>query len=116
MLVHKMKWLFIALRDFVQQAHLSLNCFNDVHHVVPTEHKTLLVVSTGLDLVVEIDMTGKIVREWFTIESSDWSRFSRSTNYRKVLSIKPHHSHPNFVLQHDGQVWAARFEQKMRCV
>ena len=84
-----------GLPDFVQQAHLSLDCFNDVHHVVPTGRDTLLVVSTGLDLVVEIDMSGHILREWFTIESSDWSRFSRS----KKLSKSAHHQTAPFTPQ-----------------
>ncbi|MCP3934686.1 MAG: hypothetical protein GY708_04865 [Actinomycetia bacterium] len=92
--------------------YVSLPCFNDVHHVRPTADGTLLVVSTGLDLVVEIDDDDRVVREWNTLEADTWDRFDRDTDYRKVLSTKPHRSHPNNVFIHDDEIWVSRFEQR----
>ena len=37
----------------VKHDYISLPCFNDLHHVYPTQRGTLLVVVTGLDMVVE---------------------------------------------------------------
>ena len=94
------------------EQNISLPCFNDLHHVTPTDRNTLLVVSTGLDLVVELTMDGDIVREWSTTDSSTWDRFDREVDYRKVLTTKPHHSHPNHVFEHGGEIWVTRFEQR----
>jgi len=104
--------LIYRLPDFALEYHLSLPSFNDVHHVVPTERDTILVVSTGLDLVQEITPDGELVNEWFTIAQSNWEHFSKSTDYRKVLSTKPHASHPNFVFEYQDAIWVTRFEQK----
>lgn len=101
-----------SLPEFKQLNHISSPCFNDVHHVTPTERNTLLVVSTGLDLIIEMDMQGNTVNEWFTVETSDWKRFDRSLDYRKIVTTKPHHSHPNFVFQYKDNIWVTRFEQK----
>lgn len=104
--------LVYKLPEFSVNYHISLKCFNDVHHVIPTPRETLLVVISGLDLVVEITLTGDIVNEWFTAPESNWTRFSRTIDYRKIASTKPHSSHPNFVLQHENKIWVTRFEQK----
>jgi hypothetical protein len=42
-----------ARSEFKRIGYISLPCFNDLHHVTPTEDGNLLVVSTGLDLVVK---------------------------------------------------------------
>ena len=94
------------------ESRISLPCFNDVHHVTPTSHGTLLVVSTGLDLVVELTEAGDIVNEWSTIDTPTWERFDKGTDYRKVLTTKPHQSHPNHIFEHDGHYWVTRFEQR----
>lgn len=100
------------LPDFTISAHISLPCFNDVHHVTPTERASLLVVSTGLDLVVEINLSGDIINEWYTFEDANLNRYSKSEDYRKILSTKPHISHPNFVFEYNEAIWVTRFEQK----
>jgi hypothetical protein len=104
--------LIYELPDFRRTAYISLPCFNDLHHVSPTSRGTLAVVSTGLDMVVEITKSGEVLREWNVLGEDPWSRFSRDIDYRKVLTTKPHHSHPNHVFELDGELWATRFMQK----
>jgi hypothetical protein len=104
--------LIYQIPDFQLEHHISLPCFNDLHHVAPTNRDTLLVASTGLDLILELTLTGEVINEWFTSEESGWHRFSQNTDYRKVVSTKPHASHPNFVFEYENQIWSTRFEQK----
>ncbi|MGA9393407.1 MAG: hypothetical protein WBV69_23460 [Candidatus Sulfotelmatobacter sp.] len=92
--------------------YISLPCFNDLHHVYPTQHGTILVVVTGLDMVVEITESGSIVREWSVIGEDPWARFSRETDYRKVPTTKPHQSHPNHVFVLGKEVWVTRLQQR----
>jgi len=101
-----------SLPDMQIENHISLPCFNDVHHVVPTIRNTLLVAVTGLDLVLELSGNGEILQEWSAISENTWDRFSRDVDYRKVETTKPHLSHPNFVFQVGDDVWVTRFEQK----
>jgi hypothetical protein len=102
----------LGLPSFERLSYLSLPSFNDLHHVRPTARGTLLVVSTGLDLVQELTPDGAVVREWSTLGGDPWARFERGRDYRKVESTKPHASHPNYVFEADDEVWVTRFEQK----
>lgn len=104
--------LIFQLPEFKQIGYVSLPCFNDLHHVTPTTEGNLLVASTGLDMVIEFTPAGKVLREWNVLDEPLWSRFSQSIDYRRVESTKPHHSHPNFVFQFDGQTWVTRFRQR----
>jgi hypothetical protein len=104
--------LIYQLPEFELLHYISLPCFNDVHHVTPTPQGNLLVADTGLDLVVEIDLAGNILREWSAIGEDTWKRFSRDVDYRKVLDTKPHKAHPNFVFQLNDEVWVTRFAQR----
>jgi hypothetical protein len=104
--------LVYQLPSFELLHYISLPCFNDVHHVCPTADGNLLIADTGLDLVVETDMAGKVLREWSAIGEETWKRFSHDIDYRKVLDTKPHKSHPNFVFQLDDEVWVTRFAQR----
>lgn len=104
--------LVYRLPEFSRLHYISLPQFNDVHHVRPTPHGTLLVANTGLDLVLEITLTGEVVREWSTYEGDPWSRFSRSRDYRTVASTKPYVAHPNYIFYVDSDVWVTRFEQR----
>jgi hypothetical protein len=96
------------LLGFRQVGYVSLPCFNDLHHVLPTPNGTLIVVVTGLDMVVEITPEGKILREWSVIGEDTWARFSREIDYRKVPTTKPHQAHPNFAFQLGDDIWATR--------
>lgn len=104
--------LVYRVPDFTQIGYISLPCFNDVHHVTPTADGNLLVVSTGLDMVVKVTPDGEIVNQWSVLEEGTWVRFSRSVDYRKVITTKPHVSHPNFAFELDDEVWATRYYQR----
>lgn len=104
--------LIYKVPEFQVQHYISLPCFNDLHHVCPTSWGTLLVVSTGLDLVVELTAEGKVLREWGVLGQDPWARFSRTTDYRKIATTKPHQSHPNHAFELNGEVWVTRLEQR----
>ena len=104
--------LVYQLPDFKQVGYVSLPCFNDVHHVTPTPEGNLLVVSTGLDLVVEVTLQGKLLREWSAVGEDPWTRFSRETDYRKVPSTKPYKAHANFVFRLGADLWVTRSDLK----
>ena len=109
----KTEVLVLSRPEFHCLHRLSLPCFNDLHHVRPTAHGTLLVVVTGLDMVVECTLDGSIRNVWNVVdERSPWDRFSRDIDYRHVPSTKPHRSHPNYVFEWNGEVWVTRFEQR----
>lgn len=104
--------LIFELPQFQRIHSISSPHLNSVHHVAPTKHGTLLVVSTGLDLVLELALDGTVLREWDVLNRPLWSRFSRDIDYRKIETTKPHLSHPNFVFQLDDDIWVTRFYQK----
>lgn len=102
----------------VEENHISLPIFNDVHHVVPTADDTLLVAVSGLELVVEIDTDGNVVREWDVLGDvlgdglGTWDRFDPSIDYRMGVNLKPHRAHPNHIVIVDGEPFVTRFEQR----
>ena len=104
--------LVFEVPGFRQVGHLSASCFNDVHHVRPAADGNVFVVSTGLDIVLEMSPKGHIVQQWATIGGEPWLRFSRDIDYRKVETTKPHISHPNFVFRVNGNLWVTRFKQR----
>jgi hypothetical protein len=104
--------LICHLTDFTRRHYISLPQFNDVHHVRPTPNGTLLVANTGLDMVMEVTVDGKVVREWSVLDADPWARFSRSVDYRVVASTKPHRSHPNYIFHIGTDIWVTRFEQR----
>jgi hypothetical protein len=98
--------------SFAIQKVISLPCFNDVHHVAVASDGRLFVAITGLDAVAELAPDGTLLRLTSVVGGSVWERFSRTIDYRKVLTTKPHRAHPNFVFFLDGQPWVTRFEQR----
>jgi hypothetical protein len=104
--------LVFELPDFKKVGYVSLPCFNDVHHVAPASDGAWLAAVTGLDMVVKFTSQGEFLAGWNVLPEPLWSRFSPATDYRKVASTKPHKSHPNFVFELDGEVWATRFRQR----
>jgi hypothetical protein len=104
--------LVYSLPHFNQVHYLSLPCFNDIHHVCPTKNGTILVVNTGLDMVLEVSLTGEIVNEWNVLGGHAWDRFFRHIDYRKEATTKPHQSHPNYVFKLNDEIWATRCLQK----
>jgi hypothetical protein len=104
--------LTCALPDCTVSNHLSLPCFNDLHHVTIAGNGNYLVAVTGLDLVAEVTPDGTLVAEWSALETDPWQRFSREVDYRRIGTTKPHLAHPNFVFLHDGDIWTTRLEQQ----
>jgi len=104
--------LIFKLPEFKQMSHISLPCFNDLHHVTPGPDGNLLVANTGLDMVIKLTPQGEVLDEWSVLEEEPWARFSRTIDYRKVDSTKPHQSHPNFVFQLNSEIWVTRFMQR----
>jgi hypothetical protein len=104
--------ILFELPSLRQLVHISLPCFNDVHHVRPTPAGTLLVANSGLDMALEITLEGEIVRAISTLGEDPWERFPRSVDYRMGISTKPHQSHPNHVFYLGEEAWATRFAQK----
>ena len=83
--------------------------FNDVHHVLPLDDDRLMVASTGLNMVVEIDWDSQLLQHWIVGPQCPWERFSKETDFRKLPSTKPHDAHPNFVFIRDKKRWVTRF-------
>ncbi len=104
--------LSCSLPDCTVSNHVSLPCFNDLHHVTLAGNGNYLVAVTGLDLVAEVTQRGELVAEWSALAEDPWQRFSRSTDYRRIGTTKPHLAHPNFVFVHGGDVWTTRLEQQ----
>ena len=104
--------LIFQTPEFTCSGYVSLPTFNDLHHVCPGSAGSLLVASTGLDMVVEFTPEGAPLRHWSVIGENPWERFSKSIDYRKVATTKPHKSHPNFVFHLNGDIWATRAWQK----
>ncbi|MGE5138180.1 MAG: hypothetical protein ACM3JD_01850, partial [Rudaea sp.] len=99
-----------SLPELFQLAHISLPCFNDLHHVRPTPEGNILVANAGLEMVLEITFQGEILRTWNVLGEDPWGRFSQSVDYRG-LSTKPHRAHPNYVFYVGDEIWATRFHQ-----
>ena len=104
--------LVYSLPAFNKTAYLSLPCFNDIHHVRPTKDGHLLVANTGLDTVLTVSLEGEIVNEWNVLGKKTWERFSKTVDYRKVPTTKPHESHPNYVFTIGNEIWVTRCLQK----
>lgn len=104
--------LVLSLPEFTEVAYISLPIFNDVHHVVPTPTGTLLVAISGLELVVEVTLTGDVVREWNVLAEDTWASLSPTVDYRIGVDLKPHRAHPNYVFFVDAEPFATRFEMR----
>lgn len=91
--------------------HISLSCFNDLHHVAMIGGH-LAVVSTGLDMVLFLDDHYQPVSYHNVFGKKPWHKFSPDIDYRKWETTKPHEAHPNFIFEIDGEPWVSRCEQK----
>jgi hypothetical protein len=104
--------LTYELPHFDRVGYVSIPSFNDLHHVRPTADGTLLIANTGLDMVMEVDAAGNVLREWHVLGKDPWQLFSSDVDYRKVPTTKPHRAHPNYVFLFREEVWVTRFEQR----
>jgi len=91
--------------------HLTFPFFNDLHHVT-VANEYIVVVSTGLDMVIFFNKDYEPVKFYNVTGNDPWHKFSKDIDYRKVITTKPHESHPNYVFQVNEEVWVSRFEQK----
>jgi hypothetical protein len=98
------------LPDFEQLHYLSLPWFNDVHHVRPSPSGNVVVANAGLEMVLELTLSGEVVGLWNVLGEDPWAHFDPQRDYRR-LSTKPHRGHPNFVFYLDSELWATRFQQ-----
>lgn len=104
--------LTYRLPHFEQQSYISLPCFNDIHHVRPSLEGNILIANTGLDMVLKVSPSGEVLREWDVLGEQPWQRFYRDVDYRKIVTTKPHKSHPNYVFYIGSDIWVTRFEQR----
>jgi hypothetical protein len=89
----------------------SHRLFNDLHHVAQIGDR-IYVVSTGIDSILEFDMSMTFLRRIGVAKNQVFERYPEDTDFRLVPSTKPHESHPNFVAAWNGGVWATRFNEK----
>jgi hypothetical protein len=95
--------------DYSLKKCISLPSFNDVHHVYERKNGNYAIVSTGLDSLIECDQDGNIVSETPVGDFKIWQKFNRDSDYRKVLTTKPHAHHPNFCFEYKDDLWVTRF-------
>jgi hypothetical protein len=100
------------LPSFRLATYISLPFFNDVHHVQPTARGSLLVMVTGLDMVAEISLDGKLLRCWDVMGQDTGEIYSRDIDYRKIPTTKPHRAHANHIFQLGDEIWVTRFHQR----
>src|SRR5262249_27778508 len=65
-----------------------------------------------LDMVAEVAPHGDLLGAWDVLGQPLWARFSRTLDYRKISTTKPHLSHPNYVFEAGDSLFVTRFEQK----
>jgi hypothetical protein len=94
-------------RDWTVERVISHPSFHDLHGVAVANDE-IVIANTGLEMVQFMDMEGRILREVSLTSTSTWERFDRETDYRRVVTTKPHEIHPNHVFQMDGRWWVTR--------
>jgi hypothetical protein len=101
------------LPSFHLSTYISLPIFNDLHHVHMSQQRgTLLVAVTGLDIVAEVTLDGKLLQTWDVMGQDTWSIHSRDIDYRKVPTTKPHRAHANYVFELGDELWVTRSHQR----
>ena len=84
---------------------------NDVHHVHAIRDDKVIVVSTGLDSLLELTWDGDLTNSW-SLSQKGADMLSDDLDYRLVESTKPHEVHPNFVFHSEDEMYVTRFKQK----
>lgn len=103
--------LIYDLETMECKSRITNKYFNDVHHARLIDGR-LYVTSTGLDSVIQLDAGGEIASMQNVLGKDLWWRFPEGDDYRKIVSTKPHESHPNFLFDLDGEPWVTRFNQR----
>ena len=95
----------------------SYPVFQNIHHIAPLGD-VVAVTSTGLDSVVLLDKEDLSFKEIISVldpneyENAPWHKFSKTVDYRKVHSTKPHQAHPNHTFMLDDEIWVTRFNHR----
>ena len=105
--------LIYTLPEYKLIEIISLNIFNDLHHVVFYE-RNLFIVITGLDLVIKYSLDEKKIKTFYNCypEIKTWEKFDKDLDFRKINTTKPHLSHPNHVTVFQNKVFITRYKQK----
>jgi hypothetical protein len=104
--------LKFRLPDLTLEKCFSYPCFHNIHSA-QVFGDLLAITSTGLDNIILVNKhSGEIDRVLNTEGKDPWHRFDPKTDYRLMHSTRPHDSHPNFVFQLDGMLWATRCTQE----
>ena len=104
--------IIFKVPGFERIGYISLPCFNDLHHVRPAKDGNLIIANSGLEMVMEVTPTGKVVREWNVLGEDPWEHFSKTVDYRFGINLKPHQAHPNHIFYIGDEIWVTRFEQR----
>jgi hypothetical protein len=104
--------LVYSLPCFARLHYVSHPYFHDLHHVTVNENGDLVVVDTGLDMVLVLSISGELLAEYNVCNEPTWNRFSKDVDYRRVLTTRPHKSHPNYAFFIEENLWVTRFEEK----
>ena len=90
----------------------SLPFFQNLHHIVAVK-EGIAVAVTGLDLVVVLnEQTLEPTNFYHALGKDPWHKYSMDKDYREIISLKPHESHPNYIFQFKDDLWITRFNQK----
>ena len=95
--------------NFSVKKRISNRLFNDLHHADIINDR-MMFASTGIDRVGEFVSEGRI-KLHPVLNSNDLRPISDVEDYR-VISTKPHVSHPNHVFKIGRELWVTRFNQK----
>ncbi|MCB1661710.1 MAG: hypothetical protein KDI20_03860 [Pseudomonadales bacterium] len=104
--------IFFNRKTWKEEGRISSTWFNDLHHVIPYRSKSLLVVNTGLDCIMEVDLKGELLNKYCVCAEESSRVFDDDVDYRRVVSTKPHIAHPNHVFYCNSHLYATRFKQK----
>ena len=112
---HRGKWyqtsstelVMYNVADWSVEKVFSHPSFHDLHGIAVTDDE-MVIVNTGLEMLQFLNRDGEIIRELNLASVPTWERFDRNTDYRRVISTKPHEIHVNHAVKIDGQWWATR--------
>ena len=99
--------LIYDLENWILEDVISHPTFNDLHGVMPNEHK-IYICNTGLEMVQVMDYHGKIIEEINIASTPTYERFSRQEDYRKIATTKPHEVHINHIFTIGDDIWFTR--------
>jgi hypothetical protein len=85
---------------------------NSAHHAVPGARGGVVVASTGVDMVLELDEAGEIVRMVDLGDGEARRRFPEVADFRAIGGTKPHRCHVNHLFRAGDALFATRFNQR----